>query len=328
MIPKLANPSVACRLIAIGFLLDGPLCAQNAVVHLKACADYLQRGQADQAVRECKAALAADPQYADAHMVLGQVYLAQRSVNMVAEAKAELQQALNLNPDLLWARFYLAKIYIDLGRNDKAKEELERGLKGRPDVPHFLSVLGDVDRKLGNPEASLELNRKALAVDPGMTPAHYYLALAYLDLKKEDLAVRELEIAIQSKYVAPEMYLTLGSLYSARQWFSKAEEMCKKAIGLDATRPEAYLSLAQVYNAQSSSDKALAALRLALPEGKSFPATSYYQQLQADAYFELGRAYQSKRMKSQAVEAYSRSIELDPARQEARRRLAELVGAR
>ena len=42
-------------------------------------------------------------------------------------AKAELQEALNLNPNLLWARFYLAKVYIDLGKYDRAREELQRG---------------------------------------------------------------------------------------------------------------------------------------------------------------------------------------------------------
>ena len=75
-------------------------------------------------------------------MLLGQAYLAQGSIAMLAEAKAELQQALDLDPNLLWARFYLARIYIDLGLNEKAKEQLERGLKERPDVPHFLSLLG------------------------------------------------------------------------------------------------------------------------------------------------------------------------------------------
>jgi tetratricopeptide (TPR) repeat protein len=243
---------------------------------------------------------------------------------MVAEAKAELQQALNLDPSLQWARFYLAKIYIDLGRYDKAKEELEVGLKQQPNVPHFLSLLGEVDRKLGKPEESLDLNRKALAIDPTMTPARYYLALAYLDLKKDDEAIHELESCLQSKYVAPEMYLTLSSLYTKRQRPAEAEELCRRAIVLDAARPEAYLGLAQLYNARGASDKALAALRLALPEGKSLPATAYYQQLQADVFFELGRAYQAKRMKPQAVEAFSRCLQLDPNRAEARRRIETL----
>ena len=311
-------------MIASAFLIACALSAQDAPAHLKAGSDHLQRGEVTQAIGDLKAALAADPKYAAAHMLLGQAYLAQHSVGMVAEAKAELQQSLNLDPDLLWARFYLAKIYFDLGRNDKAKEELERGLRQRPNVPHFLSLLGEVDRKLGQPEESIELNRQALIADPAMTPAHYYMALAYLDLKKDDEAIRELESCLQSKYVAPEMYLTLSSLYVKRQRPAEAEELCRKAIALDASRPEGYLSLAQLYNARGAGDQALAALRLALPEGKSLPATAYYQQLQADVFFELGRAYQAKRMKSQAIEAYSRSLQLDPNRTEARRRIEAL----
>jgi predicted Zn-dependent protease len=246
---------------------------------------------------------------------------------MVAEAKAELQQALELDPNLLWARFYLAKIYIDVGQNAKAKEQLERGLESRPDVPHFLSLLGDVDRKLGDPEASIELNRKALAKDPTMTPAHYYAALAYLDLKKEDLAIRELETAMASQYVTPEIYLTLAPLYIQRGRLSEAEALCKKAIALDRMRPEAHLALAQVYNARGSSDQALSALKLVLLDGRSFPATAYYQQLQSDAYFELGRAYQTKRMKAQAIDAYTHSLELEGGREEARRQLEKLGSA-
>jgi tetratricopeptide (TPR) repeat protein len=300
------------------------LSAQDGPTHLKSGSDHLQRGEIPQAIGDLKAALAADPQYAPAHMLLGQAYLAQHSVAMVAEAKAELQQALNLDPSLLWARFYLAKIYIDLGRDDKAKQELELGLKQRPNVPHFLSLLGEVDRKLGNPEASIDLNRKALAADPTMTPAHYYIALADMDLKHDDQAIHELETCLQSKYVAPEMYLTLSSLYVKTQRPAEAEELCKKAIALDATRSEAYLSLARLYNARAASDKALAALRLALPEGKSMPATAYYQQLQADVFFEQGRAYQAKRMKSQAIEAYTRSLQFDPNRAEARSQIEKL----
>src|ERR1051325_5180975 len=113
---------------------------QTAPDHLKDCAAQLQRGAADVAVRECKAALAGDPQSAAAHMLLGQAYLAQRSVTKMGEAKAELQEALALDPHLIWARFYLARAYMDLGKYDKAKEELERGLVERPNVPHFLAL--------------------------------------------------------------------------------------------------------------------------------------------------------------------------------------------
>ncbi len=283
----------------------------QATEQLKVGAAFLQRGEMEQAVRELKKALALDPQSAAGHMLLGQAYLGLRSVSMIAEAKAELQQALDIDPSLLWARFYLAKVHIDLGRYDRAKEELELGLQARPNVPHFLSLLGEVQRKLGNPVLAIELNRQALKLDASLTPAYYYIGLAYVDLKKEDDAIAALESSIDSPYVAPEMYLTLGSLYARRKRYKEGEELCRRAVALDPSRPEGHVNLAQLYNLRGASDKALDELRLAL-EGKSFPSTSYYQQLQADAFFEMGRASLAKGMTGESIKAYLTALEFNP----------------
>jgi tetratricopeptide (TPR) repeat protein len=291
---------------------------------LGVASQHLQQGKTEQAIRECKAVLAADPRSAPAHMLLGLAYLAQRSTAMVADAKAELQQALDIDPELLWARFYLARLYLDLGLSEKAQEQLERGLEQRPGLPHFLSLLGEVRRKLGDPSASLELNRKAIEADPTMTPAHYFLGLAYLDLKQEEAAMAEFEKAIHSPDAAPEMYNALASLYTKKQRFGEAEELCRKAIALDPSRPDAYLSLARVYNAQHASDKALEALRAALPEGKEFTVSEYYQGLQADVAVERGAAYTAKKMYAQATAEYARALNFDPRRAGVHRRLAEL----
>jgi tetratricopeptide (TPR) repeat protein len=291
---------------------------------LGAAAEHLQHGRVEQTILECKAVLAADPRSAPAHMLLGLAYLAQRSTAMIADAKAELQQALDLDPELLWARFYLARLYLDQGLSEKAQEQLERGLKQRPGLPHFLSLLGEVRRKLGDPGASLELNRKALEADATMTPAHYFLALAFLDLKQEQAAMVEFEKVIHSPYVTPEMYNALASLYIKKQQFAEAEDLCRKAIALDPSRPDAYLNLARVYNAQHASDKALEALRAALPEGKEFPVSEYYQELQADLAVERGAAYTAKKMYALAIDEYARALDFDPRRAVVHRRLAEL----
>ncbi len=62
-----------------------------------------------------------------------------------------------------------------------------------------------------------------------MTPAHYFLALAYLDLKQEPAAMAELEKAVHSPDVTPEMYNTLASLYIKKQRFAEAEDFCRKS---------------------------------------------------------------------------------------------------
>ena len=298
----------------------------DAIPHLQTCSADLERNLAREAVKECKAALAIDPQSGAAHLLLGQAYLALRSVSMIAEAKAEFQQALDINSGLVWARFYLAKVYLDTGRADKAKSELEEALKTRPNVAHFLSLLGEAERKLGHPEAAVEWHRKALAADPKMNTVHYYAALAYMDMKKDDEAIQELEASIQSPYVAPELFLTLGSLYAQRKRYREAEEVCRKAIALDPNRSEAYLNLAQLFNAQKLSDKALAALRQALPPGKTFPTSPYYQTLQADIHFEFGRAYRAKGQATDAIAAFLECLALDDGRAPAHRQLAELYG--
>jgi tetratricopeptide (TPR) repeat protein len=306
------------------WLLFWPQSNPEAVLKLKACSESLQRNQVQQAVGECKQAVGIDGQSGPAHMLLGEAYLAMRSAPMIAEAKAELQQALDLDPSLVWARFYLAKVYLDTGRPDKAKSELEQALNTRPGVAHFLSLLGEAERKLGNPETALSWHQKALAADPKMNTVHYYAALAYIDLKRDDEAIAELETSIQSPFLAPELYLTLGSLYTQRKRYREAEDLCRKAVALDPAHTESYLNLAQLFNAQGLSGKALDALHLALPPGKTFPTSPYYQGLQADIHFEFGRAYAAKGNSREAIAAYLRCLSLDASRSAAHQKLAEL----
>ena len=306
------------------WLLFWPQSNPESLVHLKACSENLQRNQVPQAVKDCKSAVGIDGQSGPAHMLLGQAYLAMRSAPMIAEAKAELQQALDLDPSLIWARFYLAKVYLDVGRPDKAKGELEQAMNTRPGVAHFLSLMGEAERKLGNPEAALDWHRKALAADPKTNTVHYYAALAYMDLKQDDEAIGELEASIQSPFVAPELYLTLGSLYTQRSRYREAEDLCHKAIALDPAHTESYLNLAQLYNAQGLGGKALDALHLALPPGKTFPTSPYYQALQADIHFEFGRAYTAKGSRREAIAAYLRCLSMDAGRSAAHQKLAKL----
>ncbi len=293
-------------------------------LRLGAAAQLLQQGKSDQTIRECKAVLAANPRSAPAHMLLALAYIAKGSSAMTADAKAELQQTLDIDPELVWARFYLARLYLDQGLSEKAQEQLELGLKQSPGLPTLLSLLGEVRRKLGDPGASLELNRKALAADPTMIPAHYFLALAYIDLKQDQPAIDEFEKVIHTPYVTAEMYNALAALYIGKKQFAEAEDLCRKAIALNPSRPDAYLNLARVYNARHLSDKALEALRSAIPQGTEFAVSEYYQGLQADLAVERGVAYAAKKMYSQAIDAYTRALDFDPRRAAIHRRLAEL----
>lgn len=313
--------------VACCLLLSAQLLLGQAEGHLQRGAAHLQRNEKEHAIRELKQAVGLDPRSAAAHMLLGQAYLAQGAFEMIAEAKGELQQALDLDPTLVWARFYLAKIYLDLGRTDRAKEELERGLRDRPNVPHLLSLLGEVNRRLGSTEEALALNRRALEADPAMTPAHYHLALAYLDQKKPDDAARELEQALRAPYVIPEMYVALAGIYLDRGKPEAAAELSRKAIALDPSRPEGRLKLADAYRRQKAYDRALEELDRATPSGRRLLSSPYFQQIEAEVHFETGRVYQDQGKIDQAIQAYTRALEVDPSHDAARRQLGGIKKA-
>src|SRR5262249_54307133 len=155
---------------------------------------------------------------------------------MIGEAKSEFVQALALDPNLVWARFYLARLYLDQGSPQKAKDQLETALKMRPDVPHLLSLLGEANRKLGDIDVSIELNKKALSIDPSFFIAHYYLGLAYNDLKRKDEAIHEFEAAVKPGYPAAEIYLALGTAYVDRGKLDQALELFRRSVAVAPAR--------------------------------------------------------------------------------------------
>jgi tetratricopeptide (TPR) repeat protein len=288
-------------------------------------ATSLQRGEKDLALKELKKAVALDPNSASAHQLLGQAYLQHQTYESIGEAKSELVQALALDPNLIWARFYLARIYLDLGQARKAKEQLEAALSVRSNVPHLISLLGEANRLLGDPALAAEQNRRALELDPSFFAARYYLGLALLELKQEPEAIRELEAAAKSRQPIPDLYLTLGSVYQQKGDLERATGLYRMAVTAAPDRPEGHLKLGQIYRRKKVYTQALEELRLALPEGKEFPSTPYYQQLQAETFFERGMVFQEQGIWAQSVENYQKAIDLKGDYPEAYRQSAEAL---
>jgi tetratricopeptide (TPR) repeat protein len=288
-------------------------------------AAHLQRGEKGPALKEMKRAVALDPQSAAAHQLLGQAYLSQGSYETLSEARAEFVQAIALDPNLIWARFYLARIYLDLNQARKAKEQLEAASNIRPNVPHLLSLLGEAHRQLGGADLAIDYNKKALAADPSFFIAHYYLGLAHLDLKNDDEAIRELEEAAKPDYPAAEIYLTLGKVYIRKGQMEQAVRLLQKAVTIAPAQPEGHLRLAQAYRLTRQLEPALKEVSLAAPEGQRLLSNVYYQQLQVEVFFERGLILQEKREFAPAVEAYTSALELNPNHGPTHRQLAEVL---
>ena len=279
----------------------------------------------DQAIHDLKSVLAADPQLAEGHFLLGVAYRMQGSPELTAEARAELVQALALKPELVPARIYLAQLYLDIGRAGPAKETLTEGLAQRTGDPQLLAVLAETERQLGHPDRAIELARQVLQRDESFAQARYYLALALLDLRKRDEAITELERVVRSGPKLADPNLALGTAYLDAGRTDDAIAILGQGTTIDPTRAEMRIVLARALRTKGLLDKADAQLMMAKPKPAASGTPQFsQQQSEPDFYMELGLLRRRQGRLQAAADAFQKVLDLQPDRDEAARQLTEV----
>ena len=279
-------------------------------------------------IRELKGILAADPNVAPAHMLLGIAYRGLGSPDMMSDAVAELRQAIALSPDYVPARLYLAYIYLDIGRPQRAKDELEAALEQSPGNPQLLALEGESERQLKNAGRAVELAQQSLKIDPSAAEARYYLGLALFDLGRRAEAIKELEQVVASGGALPDAYLSLGVAYIEAGRFDDAIATLGKGSERDRSRPDLRIQLARAYRSKGLLDKAAEQLQLARsrPGGGGPLAASEYrqQQLELDLTLEQGALDAQRGRVAAAIASFKKVLTMDPAHGPANRYLAQI----
>jgi tetratricopeptide (TPR) repeat protein len=278
----------------------------------------------DEDIRELTAILGTDPRSAEAHLLLAIAYRVQGRPEMVAEAKAELQQALDLNPDLLPARLMLSQIYFDLGRTEKARDELQAGLVRAPGHPQFVTLLGEVSRRLGDARRAAELQRQVLKGDPSAAQARYYLALALIDLKQRDEAIRELEQLARVMPV-PDVLLTLGVAYLDAGRKEEAVAALTLGVKIAPTASDIRIELARACRLSGLLDQAERHLTAAAIPASARQPTAGYQKLEASLDAEWGALRLAQGRLEQAAASLEKALAMDPDSGPAHRDLAVVL---
>lgn len=287
---------------------------------------YSRIDRLDENVKELKQILALDPRSADAHMLLGIAYSTWGSKELKGEAIGEFRQALDLNPRLVQVRFFLAHLYLDLGRAVRAREELEAALVQNPGNPEFLALLGEAERQLKNPNRAIEVTRQALQADSSFAQARFYLGLALLDAGQRDEGIKELAQVVRAGAPVADAYLALGSAYVGAGRAAEAIETLTQGLRLDPARSDLHIALARAYRSKGLLNKAEAQLTLGRPKRAALSDSSDYpyQQVELDFHLERGMVKLQRGQLAAAAEAFKKVLELEPTHEAATRELAEV----
>jgi tetratricopeptide (TPR) repeat protein len=192
----------------------------SAEAHRQLGEIYFLQGRHEEALTEFLVSTWLDPRDAKAHAAVGQVQV--RLLNY-ADAAPALERALSLDASLQEARYALGTSLMRLGKTADAKRELDLFERQRAETERIGqhafaldAVRREASRSLqaGALDQAIASYERALTLDPGSARSHRDLGLALLRAKRSQAAIGHLEGAQKVEPTA-EGYAYLADAYNA-----------------------------------------------------------------------------------------------------------------
>ena len=205
-------------------------------------------GKRDAAISAYRAAIARDPNYAEAHNNLANLL---RELGDAEGAATHYETAARCRPDYALAHFNLACLRQAAGQLDAAREAYAKAIAAKPDwaEPHY--NLATIERVAGNTEQAAAGFRRTVTLDPGHGGGWNNLGLVErrLGRHKESLAAHARSMAAdpdnpRARFNAGMAHLTLGGfeagwpLYEARIEIESVARMAGLRTGIPRWRGE------------------------------------------------------------------------------------------
>jgi tetratricopeptide (TPR) repeat protein len=198
-------------------------------IDLTPAREHHRRGHFAAAARVYEAALAEDPDRAEALHLLGVVALQRDDPG---RALALIGRAVEVAPEEAPYHAALAEAHRMLGRLDRAAECCEQAVQLRPDNPEFRCNLGAILVDCGAIDTALVHFRQAVRLQPDLAAAHNNLGHA-LGLKGDHAAaLAHYRVAAQLEPTAPEVRNNLGKILLDRGEPDEALIHCEAAVRL------------------------------------------------------------------------------------------------
>jgi tetratricopeptide (TPR) repeat protein len=184
--------------------------------NLACCLQYSQPPQFEEAIRYYTAALALRPHNPGACVGLGNAL--ENSGNLDG-AIAAYREAIEGHPDYYFAHMSLSRALEKKGDLDGAVAALRKGLGFGNDADGYLRLGNTLFRK-GRRDEAIACYKKAIALDPKLSMAHYNLGTALLEKQEcRDEAITSFRSAIACAHRAIELNPGDGGCRNGLAWF-------------------------------------------------------------------------------------------------------------
>ena len=252
-------------------------------------------------------AVASRPDFAHAHQNLGVV---QQKMGDIASAAASYRRALVLKGDLVMARVNLAALLQQQGQALEAIKLLRAGLKQAPGRFELHNNLGLALLAVGRPAAALAALRKTTELVPRLALPHRNLATALAETGRTDEAAARYRRALEIEPDDPDALAGLALAEQARGNLEDASRLAARAAALAPELAMAHRALALCRHAEGRPVEAALAAREALSLDPDAPV----------AYLDLAGILEDSGYRADAIALYDALLARHPEHAEGRAR--------
>ncbi len=182
-------------------------------------------------------------------------------------AEADFKKALELNPKYPTAHQWYASYLVQMGKFDRAKDEIEQAQQLDPLSPIISSNAGFYSYLQSRYDEAIQQYKKTLETDSQFWVAHHYLGLAYAKKGMHREAIDELRLLLDSPGTGPlpdgavekrpEVAASLGFVYAEAGQKAQAEAILERLQALSKKRYVSPLYLAIVNTGLDQNEAAI-----------------------------------------------------------------------
>ena len=272
----------------------------------------LEDGQQDQAEKEYLRILEADPDEGIAYLRLGQIYRKRQDFDKALE---NFNKANSILVNSIEVPFYIASLYEELGKFEKAEERFEHLLKltAKQDRKYseaeaqnrgiFLTHAGYVAQQLGKYSKAVEYFTELKALSPELgLKGESYIIDTYRTSKQMDKAAAEAEAAMKSFPEDQDLKILYADIQAEAGHQEQAVSDLQKMLKGTDDDLKVYSALIQIYQRDKNYKEAE---KILVSAEKFFKNREGY-------LFTLGSLYERQKEYDKAEATFKKVLELNP----------------
>ena len=175
----------------------------------------------------------------------------------ISSEKNRLIQDLKNNPSNAKFRQSLAEIYFNEDHYAEALAESEIAIKIEPNFLDAYRILGAAAMALGNYERAFEAFDEALKIEPNNVSVNHQMGILYDRIGQYEDAISFYRTATKYDPNNTEVHMDLGLVYDQLQRFEDAIAEFKEVLRIEPDEIEAYFRLGLIYDSFMDGENAL-----------------------------------------------------------------------